>query len=300
MRTLRALVVSARPWQWLKNLAVLPGLIFARRAGVPADAAAVALAFLVFCLASSAGYFLNDVLDREKDRLHPAKKSRPIARGDLSAAQALLAALLLAATSLALAWFLGERNAPLPRRFVLFPALYLALILAYSLLLKRIVLVDVLALSAGLMLRVIAGGAVIQVEISSWLLICTFFLAAFLGLAKRRAEFLNVPAQAEERPTRPVLSAYDSAALDILIGATTSALLLSYVLYTVSEHTVEMFGTRNLFFTIPIAFYGVGRYLFLVLRPAGGEDPTLLLWRDRPLQAAALLWLLAVLFILYA
>ncbi len=300
MRTVRALVISARPWQWVKNLAVLPGIIFAQRAGVPADVAAVALAFTVFCLASSAGYLLNDVLDREKDRLHPAKKSRPVARGDLSPGQALVAALLLAAASLALAWFLGEAEAPPRHRFVLFPALYLALILAYSLVLKRIVLVDVLAISAGFMLRVLAGGAVIQVEISSWLLICTFFLAVFLGLSKRRAEFLNAPAHADQRPTRPVLGAYDGAALDILIGATTSALLLSYVLYTVSEHTVEMFGTRNLFYTTPIAFYGVGRYLFLVLRPAGGEDPTLLLWRDRPLQVAAVLWLAAVLVIVYA
>lgn len=292
----RALVVALRPWQWLKNVAVFPALVFGHRAG---DAAALWLAggaFATFCLIASAGYLFNDLLDRERDRAHRGKRLRPLASGLISPAVALATAVLLAAGGLALAGALGPHGVPAHERFIVIPALYLVLGIAYSAWLKRVVLIDVLVIASGFLLRVLGGGVVLGVDVSSWLLVCTFFLALFLALAKRRSELVNEP---EGAGARPVLEQYPVAFIDVLIAIVTAALLVSYVLYTVSERTVAEFATRALFYTVPIAFYGIARYLLLVLRGQDAEDPSLMFWRDRPLQVAALVWLGAVLLIVY-
>jgi len=167
--------------------------------------------------------------------------------------------------------------------------------------LKRYFLVDVLTIAMGFLLRVVGGGVAIGVEVSSWLLVSTFFMAVFLGLGKRRGELKSVElGNAQDSATRPVLSQYNQSLLDILMGATAAALLLSYVLYTVSPDSIEHFGSRALFYTIPFAFYGIGRYLALTIQSGDADDVAVLFWRDRPLQIACGLWGLVVLYIIYA
>ena len=298
MSTVWALIIALRPWQWLKNVVVFAALIFAQKAGDPQAVLTAVLAFLAFCFASSTGYLINDLRDLKLDRRHPTKCNRPIASGRLKVFVAVASAVPLALGAFLLAWFISDQDQPLGSRFVWIPLVYLALSLTYSMVLKRVFLVDVLTIAMGFLLRVVGGGVALGVEVSSWLLVSTFFMAVFLGLGKRRGELKTVE-QGEDGPTRPVLNQYDQSLLDILMGATAAALLLSYVLYSVSSKTIEQFGSRALFYTIPIAFYGVGRYLALTIRSGDADDVAVLFWRDRPLQIACGLWGLVVLFIIY-
>jgi len=295
----RALLEALRPWQWLKNLIVFAALIFGMRAGDLDAVALASAAFVVFCLLASAGYLLNDLRDLALDRAHPDKARRPIASGALPVRVAAVTAVVFAVLGLALAVAITAHDAPLPGRFYVLAAAYLGLSVAYSTFLKHAFLVDVLTITVGFLLRVAGGGAVLGVEISSWLLVCTFFLACFLGLGKRRGELARLETDTANR-TRPVLAEYRVEVLDVLVAVAAAALLVCYVLYTVSARTVEEFGTRDLFWTIPFAFYGIGRFLALSMRPAGAEDPALLFWRDRPLQVAFVLWALTTAGIIYA
>lgn len=293
-----ALFIAMRPWQWLKNVVVFAALIFAQLADDPRAVGLAVLAFFSFCLMSSAGYLLNDLKDLPLDRKHPSKCRRPLAAGKISPAAALLLALVLAAGGIGLAWIASDHTLPLGERFVLLPPLYLALSLSYSMFLKRLFLVDVLVIAMGFLLRVIGGGVALGVETSSWLLVSTFFMALFLGLGKRRSELGNRQ-RPEGAETRPVLASYSRELLNVLISSAAAALLVSYVLYTVSERAIQQFGGRGLIFTIPFAFYGVGRYLALVMRGEEGEDAAVVFWHDRPLQIAVLLWLATVGVIVY-
>ncbi len=292
------ILVALRPWQWLKNTLVFAALIFSRRALEPDAVLAAGLAFVALCLASSAGYLVNDLRDLAHDRAHPRKRSRPIAAGTVSRGTAIALATLLAVASVAVAALVRSAPGPWPIPFTPIPAIYLALGLLYSLVLKRFVLVDVLTITQLFLLRVVAGGVAIGVEVSSWLLVSTFFLALFLGLGKRRGELARMGEGTAE--SRPVLARYSVEVVNVLLAAAAAALLVTYVLYTVSERTVELFGTRNLFFTTPFAVYGVGRYLHLSMVPERAEDPALVFFADRPLQVASALWLAAVLVVLYA
>lgn len=291
------ILVALRPWQWLKNTLVFAALIFSRQAFDPDAALAASLAFVALCLASSAGYLVNDLRDAPLDRLHPTKRTRPIASGALSRGTAIGLAVGLATGSVAVGLAITRDSGPWIASFGPIPLIYLALGLAYSFVLKRIFLVDVLTITQLFLLRVVAGGIAIRVEVSSWLLVSTFFLALFLGLGKRRGELTRLGTAPE---SRPVLASYSAEVLNVLLATAAAALLVSYVLYTVSDRTVALFGTRNLFFTIPFAVYGVGRYLHLSMVPERAEDPALVFLRDRPLQATTLLWLGTVFAILYA
>ncbi|MFH0945598.1 MAG: decaprenyl-phosphate phosphoribosyltransferase [Planctomycetota bacterium] len=293
-----ALIIALRPWQWLKNLVVFAALIFAQRANDPEAVLLSVLAFASFCLASSAGYLVNDLKDIDLDRRHPTKRRRPIASGRLSVPAAGGAALLLFLGAAAIAWFVSDHELPLGSRFIWIPLLYVGLSLTYSMILKRYFLVDVLTIAMGFLLRVVGGGVAISVEVSSWLLVSTFFMAVFLGLGKRRGELRSV-AQGDSNTTRPVLTHYDESLLDILMSSTAAALLVSYVLYTVSPHTVAQFGSRALFYTVPFAFYGIGRYLAVTLRSGEADDVAVIFWRDRPMQIACGTWGLVVLLIIY-
>ena len=293
-----ALVIAIRPWQWLKNMVVFAAVIFAHRADDPELVLLSVLAFASFCLASSAGYLVNDLKDRKLDRLHPTKCNRPIASGRLAVPVAMGAALLLFLGSAAIAWFVSDRDTPVGSWFLWIPLMYVGLSLTYSMILKRFFLVDVLTIAMGFLLRVVGGGVAISVEVSSWLLVSTFFMAIFLGLGKRRGELKSVE-QGDSNTTRPVLAQYSQSLLDMLMSATAAALLLSYVLYTVSPHTVTQFGSRALFYTIPFAFYGIGRYLAVTLRSGNADDVAVIFWRDRPMQIACGVWGLIVMLIIY-
>jgi 4-hydroxybenzoate polyprenyltransferase len=288
--TVANLLVSLRPDQWTKNLIVFAALIFAVRLFDPAALALATAAFLIFCALSGAVYLINDVSDREADRQHPLKRMRPIASGALAPSTALAWAAVLAAAGLAAAFSLRLSLG-------IAAASYVALVIVYSRALKHVVILDVMAIAIGFVLRAVAGGLVIGVPISDWLLVCTILGALFLGLAKRRHELTLLADGATGH--RRILEEYDPYLLDQMIAVVAAATLVAYIIYCASPETAEKFGTRWLVLTTPFPIYGIFRYLYLVHRKHGGGSPSEVLLRDRPLLSCVALWGLAVVLIIY-
>ncbi len=285
-----------RPPQWTKNALLFAGFIFSGRLRQPTEVlvrefVAVVIAFAAFCLLSSATYLINDVKDLELDRAHPEKRLRPLASGQvpIATAWAMSCALLVSALALALVvvalmqtpWFLASAVA------------YLALTMAYSVWLKHLVIVDVMALALGFVIRVVAGCLAIAVSISSWLLLCTFNLALFMALCKRRQELVAFGDAAA--PVRRVLADYSTQLLDVLIAVSASATYMSYCLYTVQAPHRDFMGGESpwLLLTVLPVFVGLGRFLYLVYQRAAGGKPEDLL-RDRVIAAAVLGWIALV------
>jgi 4-hydroxybenzoate polyprenyltransferase len=288
--TVVSFLAACRPEQWTKNLFVFAALLFAKRLG-DGDALAIAIeTFVIFCALSSAVYLFNDIADREADREHPLKRFRPIASGEISPVTAGAASLALAGGGLAAAWSVA-------------PALgvtalaYLTLQVAYSLVLKHVVIVDALAIASGFVLRAVAGGVAIPVPVSSWLLACTTLLALFIALAKRRHELTALADGATRH--RPILDEYNPYLLDQMIAVVTASAVVAYAAYTTSSDTSARLGTDRLALTIPFVLYGIFRYLYLVHRKDGGGDPSTLLLTDAPLLACVVLWAVAVAVLLY-
>jgi 4-hydroxybenzoate polyprenyltransferase len=288
--TAASLLVSLRPDQWTKNLIVFAALIFARQLLDPAALALASAAFLIFCALSGAVYLLNDVSDREADRQHPTKQRRPIASGALSPAVALGWAAVLSVVALASAFALKPR-------FALTAAAYLMLFILYTRWWKHIVILDVMSIAIGFVLRAVAGGVIIGVKISNWLLVCTILLALFLGFAKRRHELTLLTDGAKGH--RRILEEYDPYLLDQMIAIVAAATLVAYIIYCVSPETHAYFGTDLLVLTTPFPIYGLFRYLYLVHRKEGGGSPSEMLLVDRPLLGCVALWGLAVIVIIY-
>ncbi|MFA5911038.1 MAG: decaprenyl-phosphate phosphoribosyltransferase [Vicinamibacterales bacterium] len=284
------LIVSLRPDQWTKNLIVFAALIFAVKLLDPAALALASAAFLIFCVLSGCVYLINDVSDREADRRHPLKRLRPIASGALGAGTALAWAIGLSVAALAAAYALRPV-------FALTAAAYLALFVLYTHVLKHVVILDVMTIAIGFVLRAVAGGLVIGVPISDWLLVCTILLALFLGLAKRRHEITALADGASGH--RRILEEYDPYLLDQMIAIVAAATLVVYVIYCASPETAERFGTPLLVLTTPFPIYGIFRYLYLVHRKHGGGSPSDMLLRDRPLLSCVALWGIAVVLIIY-
>jgi len=271
------LLETMRPKQWIKNTFVFAGILFAGDVLDPEAVVAALTVFVAFCLASGATYLLNDALDAETDRNNPRTAGRPIARGDVSVGAALTTAAVSAVAALALSALANWES-------LLCVAAYIALQLAYSNKLKHVLFVDVMAIAAGFVLRAAAGGLAIEVPVSSWLLLCTFLLAVFLGLTKRRGEAVALGGAGQ--PTRRVLENYSVGLLDELIAVVTPATVVSYALYAVT-------GARSdlMLLTVPFVMYGIFRVLFLIHhRSSETEEPALVVWRDRPLLACVLLW----------
>ena len=288
--TVRAVIKSVRPAQWTKNLFVFAALIFAREFfTVPLLIKTIA-AFFVFCLVSGAFYVFNDLQDREEDRAHPKKSQRPIARGEIRAAEAFVLFLLLAAVGLAAAFFLDKS-------FFLAVGIYFLLQLAYSLRLKQVVILDIFVIAAGFVIRVVAGGLVIAVPISSWLLICTTLLALLLSMGKRRHELVILENRATEH--RAILKEYSAYLLDQMIAVVTASTLIAYCLYTISEDTIQKFGTSNLIWTTPFVLYGIFRYLYLVHLKGKGGSPEEIIIQDKPMLLNILFWIGSVILALY-
>jgi len=284
------LLVSARPTQWTKNLVVFAGLIFGEQLLNPEAAGTATLAFAAFCVLSSAAYLVNDVRDREADRLHPLKSRRPIASGVLAPGAALGAAAVLAGAGLGAAFWISAG-------FGAVALGYLTLLAAYTATLKHHVILDVLTLSAGFVLRAAGGAVAIDVPVSRWLLLLTLLLALFLALSKRRAELVALADDAKGH--RPSLAEYSPYLLDQMISVVTASTLLAYAFYTISPDTALRFGTEDLIFTVPFPLYGIFRYLYLVHRRDGGGNPSEHLLTDRPLLVCVALWGAAVILILY-
>jgi 4-hydroxybenzoate polyprenyltransferase len=284
------LLYSLRPRQWTKNLFVFGALVFAQKLGDSGAVIKATIAFVIFCALSGAVYLINDVLDREQDRRHPLKATRPIASGALGVPVAVAAAAVLAAAALGAAGTLGLA-------FFAVAAAYLVLQLAYSTFLKHIVILDVLTIAAGFTLRAVGGGAAIMVPVSHWLVLCTALLALFLALSKRRHELVLLAGTATEH--RRILEDYSPYLLDQMISVVTASTLISYAFYTISPETTQKFGTPLLSLTIPFPLYGIFRYLYLVHQKDLGGSPSDLLLADRPLLATTALWAIAVVLIIY-
>ena len=268
-----AAFVAMRPRQWTKNLLLFAGIVFAAELGDPARWAAAVAAFAAYCAASSAAYLVNDVHDVASDRLHPVKRFRPVARGELGPRAALALAGVLLVVALVLASSLGPASLACLVAFVGLQA-------AYSLALKAFELVDVIAIAGLFVLRAAAGAIAVDVRISEWLLLCTFLLALFVALGKRRAEL-----GLEGVNARASLSGYSVPLVDQLLSIVAAATIAAYTGYTLAAH-----DTRWLVATIPLVVYGLFRYLLLLHRRGLGEEPEALLVEDLPLLATVAAW----------
>lgn len=290
---IRAILRSMRMHQWVKNLVLFAALIFSRNLGETDLLLRTLAGFIAFCLLSSSVYLINDVKDRESDRLHPVKRYRPIASGRLSVSTAFLAVAVLLTISAAIALWLGSG-------FSRTALAYLGLNVLYSFSFRNLVVLDVSCIAVGFVLRAIAGAEILHdagtpVEISPWLLMCTFLLSLFLGFGKRYHEISSAGAE-----HRQALNGYTVPFLGKLLTITAAATLLSYSLYTIWPDTVQHFGTTRLLYTIPFVFYGLSRYLYLVTEEAEGGDPSETLVTRRSIVLTVGLWFASVAFILYA
>lgn len=289
--TAALILTSLRPEQWTKNLFVFAGVLFGKRLTDASALGEAFVAFLIFCALSGAIYLFNDVADRDADRLHPVKQRRPVASGALSPRAAVLVGILLVFGALAVASvisgaLLGVASA------------YATLLTLYSVWLKHVVILDVLAIAAGFVLRAAGGAVAVQVPSSEWLLICTTLLALFLALSKRRHELTLLSEGASGH--RPILQEYTPYLLDQMIGVVTASTLVAYCFYTINPETAAKLGTARLPATIPFVLYGIFRYLYLVHLRREGGNPSTLLVTDRPLLVCVALWGISVSLLLYS
>jgi 4-hydroxybenzoate polyprenyltransferase len=289
LRTARGLGYAAlegmRPRQWTKNLLIFAGILFAAKIDDAHRWLEVVVAFVAFCAASSASYLMNDVRDAADDRHHPVKRFRPVADGRLPARTALALAGLLASFAVALSTWLGPRSLALLLGFLLIQ-------IGYSLGLKRVALVDVIAIGSLFTIRATAGAAAVKVAVSPWLLLCAFLLALFLGLAKRRGELARI--QTTNMPGRAVLKDYSLELLDQLISIVAASAIAAYSLYTFTGAQ-----SHAMMLTIPFVLFGLFRYLLLVHKLQLGEEPERVLLSDTVTLLNVAVWAVTVATILF-
>jgi len=285
-----ATVESLRPKQWTKNLLVFAGILFSKNLLNLPMLLDVISAFFIFCLSSGVVYIINDIADIEKDRLNPLKANRPIASGRLKVWQVKVAVIVLTPICLTASYFISLR-------LFLVIISYIILQIFYSFYIKNIPILDIFSISLGSVLRVVGGVVVINVTVSSWLLICTILLSLLLALSKRRYELIALDQEAKNH--RKVLAEYSPNLLDQMISVVTTSLLVTYTMYTISEETVTRFGTKYLVFTVPFVLYGIFRYLYLMYQKGFGESPESAIIFDRPLMINVLLWIIIVLISIY-
>ena len=290
--TLPALILrSMRPKQWTKNIILFAPLIFSQNITNKQLAISSFISFIVFCILSGSVYILNDLIDIKQDRVHPLKSKRPIASGRLKPLYAIITFLVL----LALSAYISLTY--LNYLFILVAGSYLILQIAYSTILKHIVIIDVFSIAAGFLLRVLAGAEAIEVTFSTWLFFCTILLALFLALSKRRHEIILLDEKAINH--RKILFEYSADLLDQMISIVTTTTLIAYILYTISPETVAKFGTDNLKYTVPFVLYGIFRYLYLMHQKNEGGSPERVLLNDMPILTTVILYCLTACFILY-
>ena len=283
-------IQAMRPYQWTKNLLVLAALLFAGEMGNLHQIGTGLLALVAFCLAASATYIFNDLLDIESDREHPKKRHRPLASGALSVPVAWVLLIVLFGLALTLAYVIRPA-------FLFALIAYVVLTLAYTLKLKHLAIIDVMAIAMGFVIRAVGGAVALDVPFSNWLVVCTFFLATFLGLSKRRHEITLLEEGAHSH--RQVLQHYSVHFLDQLILIVASGTLLTYTIYTCSPEVIDRMGTDKLYVTLPFVVYGLFRYLHLIHHKTGGGDPSSTLIKDRPLGITVVLWAVACGLIIY-
>jgi 4-hydroxybenzoate polyprenyltransferase len=288
---LTSILKLLRPQQWVKNAFLVAPLIFSKHLFDAGFAGTTAIALVVFCLVSSTVYIVNDIADREADRKHPIKRTRPLASGALSLAEAFAVLLIV----FVVIYFVGK---DLNYKFHLTAGIYFVLNLAYSFGLKKVILVDVFMIAAGFMVRVLAGAFAISVLISPWLVLCTLFVSVFLAISKRRGELL-LSTDTADFSSRPVLREYDLPLMDQMMTVAAAGMAISYALYTVADRTVSIFGTENLIFTTVFVLFGIFRYLFLVRKKRIDDNPAHLLVSDPAMILNVLAWFASCVAIIY-
>ncbi|HVP57457.1 MAG TPA: decaprenyl-phosphate phosphoribosyltransferase [bacterium] len=288
-------IEALRPTQWTKNLVVLAGVVFSRNALVPDLALRSLRAFAIFCLLAGSIYVFNDLADLERDRVHPTKSKRPIASGRVSRSGALALGTVTAVGGLLAARTLGSS-------FFASAIVYFVLISLYTMGLKHVVILDVMIISIGFVLRAIAGVEALKpvdptVLISPWLLVCTLFLALFLGFNKRRNE-LQLLAEGAGSHRKSLLE-YSGEFLDATIAVATAATVIAYAIYTIWPGTIEKFHTPNLIYTVPFVVFGLFRYMYLAIVKNRAGSPSEVLLSDLPIALDIILWLVVVGLVLY-
>jgi 4-hydroxybenzoate polyprenyltransferase len=285
------LVMLARPEHWIKNAIVLLPVVFAKRVFDTTAWIQAGLAAVAFCFASSAVYAINDIMDRQRDRQHPLKRNRPVASGRVSVGLATCQAAILAAVALAVAF--GTN------RLVLFTILaYIILQTGYSFHLKQEIIVDVICIALGFVLRAGAGALAIRVDVSPWLVVCTFTICLFMGFCKRRNEIGTIDDIETAANHRRTLRDYTPELLTHLITLSAGIAIVSYLVYSSSPRTVEYFGTAYLVYTLPLVVYGICRFAMQSMS-AAYKDPVDIILKDRPFQITLALWFVCAVVIIF-
>ena len=283
-----ALLVAMRPPEWIKNVLVFAGLLFSQQLRQGPQVVDAAITFVAFCAIASAGYLANDIRDAPFDRRHPEKRHRPIASGELSARVAAIAAVLLAAIAIGISFAWVEAS------IAGLVALYGVITVAYSLILKRLVIIDVMTIASLFILRVVAGAVAVEAHASEWLLLCTGMLALFLGFTKRRQEAMEE--MTESGTARPVLEHYSLPFLDQAVALVTAGAIMSYAIYAVNS---PLIGSKMLA-TLPSVLYGIFRYLYLIYDRRDVRSTAAILTEDPGMVFAGLSWIGVALIMLYA
>jgi 4-hydroxybenzoate polyprenyltransferase len=278
--------------QWIKNSFVFIPLLFSQHFFEREYFVTVLGGFFLFCLVSSMVYIINDIVDMDADRAHPHKKKRPLASGTISVKNAVISLILISLLTAALLNFFNFE-------FILITVIYFILNMFYSIIFKHIVLLDVFSIAAGFMLRVVGGAFIIDVYLSSWLILTTMFISLFLGVMKRHSELYLTEADDESPVTRKVLAYYSQAFTQQMATVAAAGVIICYALYTVAARTVTVFGTENLIFTTPFVVFGIFRYMFLVYINQKGENTTNIMISDIPMITNIFLYLASVVFIIY-
>ena len=284
-----------RPSHWTKNMFVFAALIFGKKLFGPANAVLLSFGdalggFVCFCLASSAIYIFNDIIDRKTDLLHPEKRKRPIAAGTVPIGSAVFISIICAAAAIAGSYMLAQT-------FAVVILAYIVLMIIYSLLLKRMMILDCVAISIGFCLRAVAGAIVVGVFISPWLIICTFALCLFLSFGKRRSEIAML--QEDSEFFRKTLAGYTPELLSHMLDVTSGLAIVCFLLYSMDERTVRLFGTNNLVYTTPFVLYCVFRFSALIQKGVY-SGPVQIILKDWPFQLGFILWVVACIAIIYA
>ena len=288
------LLLAMRPKQWIKNVFVFAGIVFANEIMLNNinNIMRVVAAFVIWCIVASSVYLINDLVDIEKDRLHPKKRYRPLASGHLAPSAAITATLVFLGITLPFAWLLSIKLA-------LVLIFYVLMQLAYSFRLKHVVILDVFIIAAGFVLRTISGAVVLNITISAWLLICTGLLALFLALAKRRHELVLLESGSGSR--RRVLDDYSTELVQEMMSIITASTIIAYILYTLSPSNphIPTSPFPLMLITVPFVIYAIFRYLYLVYKKDEGGSTEELLLKDWPMLVDIMLWGITVLTILY-
>jgi len=306
-----------RPSHWSKNFFVFAGLVFGGKLFGPFDEVLLSVGnavggFFCFCLAASAIYIFNDIIDRKADGLHPEKRKRPIAAGSVGIGSAAVVSALCAAAAI-IGSFLLARN------FAIVILAYISLMILYSLLFKRMMILDCVVISIGFCLRAIAGAVVVGVFISPWLIICTFALCLFLAFSKRRGEIILLRENSalclflafskrrgeiillreNSESFRQTLAGYTPELLAHMLDVTSGLAVVCFLLYAMDDRTLRIFGTNNLVYTTPLVLYCIFRFSLLIQQGLF-SDPLRLMYRDLPFQIGLVLWVLSCIAIIYA